>query len=132
MRIIQTMRMDSDSLSFNVTNNTDNDSLCDTVDDSNNNEESSLRNATGDDSDDFFQGLLEPNNDVQYKRNPLANPYGYLKMSFGEMTEMMKGSATLEELKDVKKYLDNVHHLMLILRKDSNHMAPELCEEMTF
>ena len=120
MRIIQTMTMDSDSLSlesdslsFNVTNNTDNDSLCDTVDDSNNNEDSSLRNATGDDSDDFFQRLLEQDNDVQCKGNPLANPYGYLKMSFCEMTEIMKGNATLEELKDVKQYLDNVTHELM-------------------
>ena len=82
MRIIQTMTMDSDSLLFNVTNNTDNDLLCDTVDDSNNDEDSSLRNATGNDSDDFFQRLLEQDNDVQCKGNPLANPYGYLKMSF--------------------------------------------------
>ena len=120
MRIIQTMTMDSDSLSlesdslsFNVTNNTDNDSLCDTVDDSNNNEDSSLRNATGDDYNDFFQRLLEQDNDVQCKGNPLANPYGYLKMSFCEMTEIMKGNATLEELKDVKQYLDNVTHELM-------------------
>ena len=103
IRIIQTITADidslsleSDSLSFNVTNNTDNNSLCNTVDDSNNNEDSSLRNATGGDYDDFFQRLLEQDNDVHCKGNPLANPYGYLKMSFCEMMEIMKGNATLE------------------------------------
>ena len=40
--------------------------------------------------------------------NPVNHPYAYLKASFSEMTSIMKGNITYEELKEVKEYMDNV------------------------
>ena len=44
---------------------------------------------------------------------PVTDPYRYLKMSFSEMTEIMKGNLSIEELNDVKGYIDIVTHALM-------------------
>ena len=61
------------------------------------------------DSNNVFNKFLERDSDVcNEKGNPLRNPYSYLKMSFSEMTEVMTGNVTIEELNDIKAYLNSV------------------------
>ena len=47
-------------------------------------------------------------NHINQTFDPLKNSYGYLKMTFSEMTEVMKGNLSLRELDDVKPYLSGV------------------------
>ena len=39
---------------------------------------------------------------------PINNPYGYLKSSFTEMTSLMKGNLSLNEIREVKDYMDGI------------------------
>ena len=50
---------------------------------------------------------------IPLHNDPLKNPYGYLKMTFAEMTEVMKGNLSLEELNDVKEYFNSVTNELL-------------------
>ena len=43
----------------------------------------------------------------------VTDQYHYLKMSFSEMTEIMKGNLSIEELNDVKGYIDSVTHNLM-------------------
>ena len=40
--------------------------------------------------------------------SPINNPYGYLKSSFTEMTSLMKGNLSLNEIREVKHYMDGI------------------------
>ena len=63
--------------------------------------------------DDIFYTMFDDiwyysHNNLNQTFDPLQNPYGYLKMTFSEMTEVMKGDLLLKELDDVKSYLSSV------------------------
>ena len=99
------MTMDSEDFSivsesqiFNTDENNGNSS-------SNNTEETteSVNNTTNtSEEDNIFQDLLDNNlNCQQHQGNPLDNPYSYLKMSFSEMTKVMKGNVTLDEINEI-------------------------------
>ena len=62
----------------------------------------------------------------QMIRFPLPS-YGYLKMSFSEMTEVMKGNLSLEEIQQVKSYMDNVTNFLLKRKQDRslNNRSPK-------
>ena len=61
------------------------------------------------DSNNVFNKFLERDSNICNEQgNPLRNPYSYLKMSFSEMTEVMTGNVTIEELNDIKAYLNSV------------------------
>ena len=38
----------------------------------------------------------------------IKNPYGYLKSSFIEMTSLMKGNLSLNEIREVKDYMADI------------------------
>ena len=46
------------------------------------------------------------------ENDAIKNPFRFLKMSFYEMTETMKGNLSMEEMMDIKSYLDSVTHEM--------------------
>ena len=61
------------------------------------------------DSNNVFNEFFERDSNVCNEQgNPFRNPYAYLKMSFSEMTEVMTGNVTIEELNDIKSYLNSV------------------------
>ena len=117
MRIIQTMTMDGEDSSITsepqVFNTDENNSNCS----SNNMEEitESVDSTTLTSMEDkIFQDLLDNNLTCQQNQgNPLDNPYGYLKMSFSEMTEVMKGNVTLDEINAIKNILDRTTHKLI-------------------
>lgn len=45
--------------------------------------------------------------------DPRSNPYAFLKMSFSEMTDVMKYHASNEEILQVKSYLDKTTTMMM-------------------
>ena len=71
--------------------------------------------------DKELHGIFDQFNDnqeIDLPNDPVSAPYGYLKMSFSEMTEVMKGNLSLEEIRQVKSYMDNVTNFLLKRKQD--------------
>ena len=60
----------------------------------------------------FRDFLTDDVTNLANDNDPINNPFRFLKMSFYEMTDVMKGILSLEELQDVKLYLNSVTHEM--------------------
>ena len=89
--------------------------------------ESVIKPSNKSDEDNIFQGVLENNmSNIGDQGNPLDNPYSYLKMSFNEMTEIMKGNATLEEITNIKNVMDQTTHKLMgrAMQQKQNNRIP--------
>ena len=97
-------------------------------------------NLSNDDSENeecCFQGFDGTDNSVTEKfeeilndRNnsssdPVGNPYGYLKMSFLELTDVMKGNTNTDELTEVKMFLNQYTNKIMsrVGNRNKRHMS---------
>ena len=51
--------------------------------------------------------------------SPIENPYAYLKSSFTEMTSLMKGNLSLNEIREVKDYMDGICNKIIRIKQNN-------------
>jgi len=86
-------------------------------------------------TEDFFEdkelfGIFDTfnnNQESELPNDPVSAPYSYLKMSFSEMTDVMKGNLSLEEIQQVKSYMSSVTNFLLKIKQDRsiNNRSPK-------
>ena len=73
------------------------------------------------DTEEFFEdkelycifNTFNENQETELPNDPVSAPYSYLKMSFSEMTDVMNGNLSLEEIQKIKSYMNNVINFLL-------------------
>ena len=69
--------------------------------------------------EDKFSSIIN-SEEVTYN-DPRSNPYGYLKMSFSELTDVLKYHATNEEILEIKSYMDTKTTMMMKRARKSDN-----------